>query len=137
MKTPSKKTVIIIVVAIIVIFALRAAKSKWENSGGDSNETPEIPNPSGSNSSASKPPKNNNPTNLSTNCSKTTVLKKGMTNFCVKSAQELINRNTSKIGISRIGVDGIFGGGTEGAMIALLGKKTGTYKEMVTKINSL
>lgn len=126
-------------VAIVLIFALRAAKSKYDNSGTDTKETPDVPSANTSPSasgSTKKPVKNNNPSNLSTNCSKTTVLKKGMKNFCVKSAQELVNRNNTKVGISRIGVDGIFGSDTEKAMEAILGKKTGTYQEMVTKLKN-
>ncbi|WP_107037848.1 hypothetical protein [Brumimicrobium mesophilum] len=135
MKTPSKKTAIIIVVAIILIFVLRAAKSKHDNSTRDVNKTPEIPNSNSSTPTSSGEVKNI-PTNLSKNCAKEDILKMGSKNFCVKSAQELINRNADLFSLSKIGVDGVFGGETETAMIAVLGKKTGTYVELTTAINN-
>lgn len=131
MKTPSKKTVIIIVVAIVLIFALRAAKSKWENSGGD--ETEKDSNPVSATSSTSTATKS---TNLP-NCGVGKILKSGDKCKAVFFAQIQINYVHSKLGISKLQEDGVFGGNTKAAFKKLLGKEAGKYQEVVTAVSAL
>ncbi len=127
MKTPSKKTLLIVGGIIVAIFILRMLKSRYDNRGMDA----EIPTPGTTPTAGSS-----SSTSLSENCDKKTKLVKGQKSTCVLYAQKQFNRVYSKLGISKLTEDGIFGAKTEAAFTALLGRKTATYEEIVQAVNN-
>jgi hypothetical protein len=66
-----------------------------------------------------------------------TILKKGDSSNVVKQSQIRINQVRTKLGIQKLSEDGIFGANTEQAFIALLGKSTGSFTQVVFATQAL
>lgn len=82
------------------------------------------------------------PTTTTTTYDNNTVLKYGMNTKTanknvVQWSQSEINKVVSKLGISKLVEDGIFGTKTKAAFQKLLGKSTGSYSDVYTKVQSL
>lgn len=124
----NKKYILIGLGVIFIIYLV------WKNRKGSNafakNTTPIA---TGSNSSVGS----SNNTSTSSGCTNTTVLKRGDKCDRVQWSQYKINQVATIIGIANLSEDSVFGAKTETAFQKLLGKKTGTWNEVQSKVNAL
>lgn len=119
-----KRKYIYIGLAVIFVLIIWFKTRKQKDSTTDGSDTKD----SGSSSGGTYKTKN---------CSKSTVLKKWDVCLSVGNAQYQINLVNDLLGIEKLETDKKFGKKTEIAFQKLLGKKTGTYNEVVSKRRTL
>lgn len=120
----NKKTVIIVIVIIVLLFVFRYAKSRIENAKTSKEDegaiytTPKSP--------------------VLTVIDNNTILKKEMAkNDRVKWVQNYFNKYVAPSrGLAKITYDGVFGSKTEDAVFKTLGKKTTTWTEFKSHVDS-
>lgn len=124
-----------IVIALVVILVLYLGYRYWKNKQGSDTEKA-INN--ASSSGATNSITTGNSTATSQACTNSTVLKRGMSKCDrIQWSQYYINKVASKLGISKLTEDSIFGAKTENAFQKLLGKSTGTWTEVKAKVDSM
>lgn len=123
-----------IVIALVVILVLYLGYRYWKNKQSISTEKA-INNAS---SGATNSITTGNSAATSQVCTNSTVLKRGMSKCDrIQWSQYYINKVASKLGISKLTEDSIFGAKTEQAFQKLLGKSTGTWTEVKAKVDSM
>lgn len=127
MKNKSTLKKVIIALVIIFVIYLIWKNIKGKNAQGSTTATGSNSVSSGSSSTSS----------ASSGCTNTTVLKKGSKCDRVQWSQYKINAIRTILGIEKLAEDGVFGSKTEAAFQKLLGKKTGTWNEVLTKANNV
>lgn len=118
----NKKTIIIVVVILLILvfayFARRRSQPSNQSATGSSSTGISLPI-SGYTQST---------------CTENTALKKGMECDTIKSAQNLINTYSFLYALDTLTIDGKFGPKTQAAFQKVLGKPSGTLKELKATI---
>lgn len=128
MKNKKTRNIIIaIVVLIIVIWLWKKYKDSKPTETTPSKDGGSASSSSGGSASSSNP-----------NCTNATVLKKGMKGCDrISWSQYKINQVHTMLGIPKLVQDADFGAKTEAAFQKLLGKKTGSWNEVLAKANQM
>lgn len=126
----NKKLIIFGLIAIFIIWLI------WKNVKGNRAYTQPISN-SNTSSQTTQITTSSSGTSSNGSCTNDTVLKKGMSCDRVEWSQYKINQVASQLGISLLVKDSKFGSKTEQAFQKLLGKKTGSWNEVLSKCNQL
>lgn len=119
-----KKALYIVAAILIVVFIYRQMKKRKasaEYNPGTSSTS--------SGTTSNVIPSTSTYTEIS--CTNSTVLKRGVKCHAVGYSQKQINMIYQDLGINKLDEDDKFGEKTEAAFVKLLGKKTGTYNEIV------
>lgn len=128
----TKKIIVFAVIALVIYVIYKNVKGKV------SRDTSNV-SLSTASTGYSTPVSNTGSTSTTTNsgCTNSTVLKKGSKCDRVQWSQYKINQVKDVLGIAKLTEDGIFGSKTETAFQKLLGKKTGSWNEVKTKVDTM
>ncbi len=130
MKNLNIKTVVIAVVVVGVIYYLFFYTPKAVTDDAPQ-ATPPSPTPS---NAAITTPTPAPATSASTSLNSTQIMKRGDKGETVRYIQMALNRVLSAKGKTTLAVDEDFGGLTEGAMVYVMNKKTGSYSQVKTAV---
>jgi|GEM_PF-6515925 len=129
MKKYGKQIIIGLVIVVVLYTIFKVWKGKKQNS---------LPAPSTAPvTTASYTSPTGSATTGASGCTNSTILKKGIECDRVQWSQYKINQVLKQLGIAKLADDGVFGSKTETAFQKLLGKKTGSWNEVLTKVNSI
>lgn len=129
MKKYGKQIIIGLVIVVVLYTIFKVWKGKKQNS---------LPAPSNVPvATASYTSPAGGSTSEASGCTNSSILKKGSKCDRVQWSQYKINQVASKLGIAKLTEDSVFGSKTEAAFQKLLGKKTGSWNEVLSKVNSI
>lgn len=122
-----------IIIGLVIVVVLYVIFKVWK--GKNLNSTPSQTTAPVTTASYTSP--TGSTTTGASGCTNSSLLKKGSKCDRVQWSQYKINQVASKIGIAKLTEDSVFGSKTETAFQKLLGKKTGSWNEVLTKVNSI
>lgn len=125
----TRRIVIGLIILVIVILLFRQYRKNRDKDKGTNDSSNTTTQSGGNNSSAST-------------FTETTILKRGMNSSkasknVIKWSQYEINQIRSKTNLPKLAEDGIFGEKTEKAFNVVLGRNTGTYREVYNRVREI